>query len=414
MIKKSYPLFLILLFLGTSVFGKRMYVGPKETYKSITSALAAAKNADSIFVLKGIYQEKNIILDKSITLIGINYPILDGQGLYEILSIKSPNVTVSGFEIIRCGISSTRDMAAIKVYDTHHVKITNNHIKKAFFGIYLQYSKNCQIQNNVITAKGITEQESGNGIHCWNSSYLQIINNKISGHRDGIYFEFVTHSKIAKNHSFKNMRYGLHFMFSNNDTYEGNRFTENGAGVAVMFSNHVNMFHNYFEKSWGDAAYGILLKEIAEGKIMYNHFSSNTMGVYMEGATNIQMKHNLFEKNGWALKVQASCQNINIEENNFLANTFDVSTNGTLFLSNFQHNYWDKYDGYDLDKNQLGDVPYRPISLFSVILEKNPTTLIMFRSFISVLLDKTEKNLPSLTPEQLKDEHPRMKPIKWI
>ena len=91
-----------------------------------------------------------------------------------------------------------------------------------------------------------------------------------------------------------------------------------------------------------------------------------------------------------------------------------MSTNGTLFLSNFQHNYWDKYDGYDLDKNQLGDVPYRPISLFSVILEKNPTTLILFRSFIAVLLDKTEKNLPSLTPEQLKDEHPRMKPIKWI
>lgn len=397
--------------IGSNVFGKSIFVGPNEIYKSIKSALAIAKNADSIFVKKGVYQEKNIILDKSIALIGIGFPVLDGQGLYEILSIKSPYVTVTGFEIIRCGISSIRDMAAIKVYDTHHVRIINNKINKAFFGVFLQYSKNCLIKDNVISAHGIKEQESGNGIHCWNSSYLQIIHNKISGHRDGIYFEFVTHSKIAKNHSFNNMRYGLHFMFSNNDTYEGNRFTENGAGVAVMFSNHVNMFHNYFEKSWGDAAYGILLKEIAEGKIMYNHFSSNTMGVYMEGATNIQLKHNLFSKNGWAMKVQASCQNINIEENNFLSNTFDVSTNGTLFLSSFQHNYWDKYDGYDLDKNQLGDIPYRPISLFSVILEKNPTTLIMFRSFISVLLDKTEKNLPSLTPEQLKDEHPRMKPL---
>jgi parallel beta-helix repeat protein len=106
----------------------------------------------------------------------------------------------------------------------------------------------------------IEEQEIGNGIHCWKSDSIQVIGNKISGNRDGIYFEFVTNSVIWRNISFDNIRYGLHFMFSNNDAYFTNCFTNNGAGVAVMFSNHITMMNNTFRENWGDAAYGMLLK----------------------------------------------------------------------------------------------------------------------------------------------------------
>jgi nitrous oxidase accessory protein len=35
--------------------------------------------------------------------------------------------------------------------------------------------------------------------------------------------------------------------------------------------------------------------------------------------------------------------------------------------------------------------------------------MILFRSFITALLDKTEKILPSITPENLKDNAPLMK-----
>ena len=74
---------------------------------------------------------------------------------------------------------------------------------------------------------------------------MQITGNRITGHRDGIYFEFVTHSLIRDNYSFQNVRYGLHFMFSNNDRYEGNTFRDNGAGVAVMYSNHIDMHRQH-------------------------------------------------------------------------------------------------------------------------------------------------------------------------
>ena len=131
----------------------------------------------------------------------------------------------------------------------------------------------------------------------------------------------------------------------------------------------------------------------------------------MDGSSRIEMKKNTFKGNGWAIKMQASCMDITVEKNNFTGNTFDIGTNGSLVLNTFKNNYWDKYEGYDLDKDKVGDIPYRPVSLYSMIVERNPPAMMLFRSFITTLLDKTEKVLPSLTPENLKDDHPLMKPL---
>jgi nitrous oxidase accessory protein len=408
----SHVIFYLSFSIGTfhEVWPRTIVVSKKSYPHSIQRAIKMARDGDTILVSRAHYFEKNLIVNKAITLIGIDFPILDGEKKYEVLSIKSSHVNIVGFQIVNSGASSLQDLAGIKIYDSSHVRIANNKITNAFFGIYVQYSKDCVIKNNTIIANGKEEQASGNGIHCWNSQNLHISDNVITGHRDGIYFEFVTNSVIKNNRSFRNLRYGLHFMFSNHDTYLKNIFSDNGAGVAVMFSNHVNMFYNVFRQNWGDASYGILLKEISDGDIRFNVFEKNTTGIYLEGVNRLQINQNRFLRNGWGLKIQASCSDNQIHLNHFIGNTFDVSTNGSLVLNNFDHNYWDKYEGYDLNVDRIGDIPYRPVSLFSVILERNATALIMFRSFMAALMDKTEKLIPSLTPDLLKDNFPLMKP----
>ncbi len=404
--------FIILCFCCQHVNGRTIKVGRLQQYQTISAAIAKAVDRDTVIVEYGIYKEKNLIINKSLVLKGINHPLLDGEHIYEIISIKADNVTVDGFLLQHTGVSSMIDYAAIKIYNRYNTTIVNNIIKDAFFGIYSQNCINGLIQNNTLAAERGEEQQSGNGIHCWKSDSMRIIGNKVTGHRDGIYFEFVTNSVIWRNTSEKNLRYGLHFMFSNNDAYITNIFKNNGAGVAVMFSHHVKMFHNYFEENWGDGSYGLLLKEIADSYIEKNKFIKNTIGIFLEGASRIQMNGNIFTQNGWGMKIQANCADIIVTGNNFIRNTFDVSTNGTLVLNTFNGNYWDKYEGYDLNKDQKGDIPYRPVSMYSVIVEKNPPAMILFRSFITTLLDKTEKVLPSLTPENLKDEYPLMKPLR--
>ena len=400
-----------LILFANNLFAKTIRIGKKQSLKTIQQGLVLAVDGDTVLVDAGHYHEQNLVIQKTIFLIGIHHPVLDGDNKYEIISIKANGVVVDGFTIINSGISSIEDYAGIKIYNKRDVLIRNNILKNTFFGIYTQYGTNCTIEKNTITASGKEEQQSGNGIHCWKSDSMRIIANSIRGHRDGIYFEFVTNSVIWRNVSEKNLRYGLHFMFSNNDAYISNVFTNNGAGVAVMFSNHVKMIHNYFEENWGDGAYGLLLKEISDGYIENNRFVKNTVGIFMEGASRIQMEKNIFEANGWAMKIQASCMDVTVTKNNFKANTFDVGTNGSLVLNTFNNNFWDKYEGYDLNKDKLGDIPYRPVSLYAMIIEQNPPAMILFRSLMTSLLDKTEKILPSLTPENLKDEHPLMKAL---
>jgi nitrous oxidase accessory protein len=409
---KNTLFLVVVLLLTNTLFAKTIIVGKLSGIKTIQRALELANNGDTIRVTEGVYREKGLVIKKQVVLTGVNYPVIDGEHRYEVIAIRADGVVVEGVKVVNSGISSMDDFAGIKIYNSKKVIIRNNILSNTFFGIYAQLGKQCIIENNQLIGSSKNEQQSGNGIHCWKSDSMQIKNNQINGHRDGIYFEFVTNSIISKNKSEKNLRYGLHFMFSNNDSYLDNQFRNNGAGVAVMFSHHVTMLNNLFAQNWGDAAYGILLKEISDSKIERNQFIENTVALFLEGANRIDVQKNSFKSNGWAMKIQASCVDINVSANNFLSNTFDVGTNGSLVLNKFRQNYWDKYEGYDLDKNNKGDIPYRPVSMYAVIVERNPTAMILFRSFMTALFDKTEKLIPSLTPENLKDDFPLMKPLK--
>jgi nitrous oxidase accessory protein len=405
---------LTILFLISFTFAsaRTIVVGNDQVVTSLRKAVELARANDTILLKKGTYKEGNIIISKSISLIGIGNPILDGENKFEILTVSGKNILIKGIRFQNSGYSSMNDFASVNLIDAQNATIENNIIEHSYFAIHVANSNYCTVSNNHISGTPKTEQTSGNGIHLWKCDHLSVINNIVSGHRDGIYFEFVTNSTISGNTSFQNIRYGLHFMFSNNDTYTENVFRDNGAGVAVMYSNHVHMIGNTFDQNWGPSAYGILLKEISDATIEKNRFTKNTVGILMESTNRINASMNEFRSNGWAMRIQASCDGNEIHHNNFVGNTFDVATNGTMMLNKFYNNYWDKYEGYDLNKDQVGDVPFHPVSMYSMVIEQNSNALLLMRSFIVSLLDKTEKAIPSLTPEQLVDEKPLMKPLK--
>ncbi|MEZ5174215.1 MAG: nitrous oxide reductase family maturation protein NosD [Bacteroidia bacterium] len=411
MVKSLTCYFVLLLLCIGNLDAKQIHVGKNQAIKTIKAALVASGPRDTIMIHSGMYHEGNIEITQPLTIIGIDLPIIDGDRKFEVISIKSDSVTIKGLRVQHSGYATLDDPGGIKIYNGSHILIEENELFDNFFGIYILFGKKCHIKNNRIVAFGKTEDRIGNGIHAWKSDSLIIEGNDISGCRDGIYFEFVTHSLVWRNISYSNLRYGLHFMFSNNDSYITNIFKNNGAGVAVMFTKGVKMFNNTFIENWGDAAYGLLLKEISDSYIFNNKFIRNTSGIYMEGTNRITVEKNVFESNGWAMRIQASCMDNDVKLNNFIGNTFDIGTNGTLVLNNFDGNFWDKYEGYDLTKDGFGDVPYHPLSLFSVIVEQNPPAMLLYRSTMVSLLDKSEKVLPSLTPENFIDNKPRMRAL---
>jgi nitrous oxidase accessory protein len=409
-----FRLFLILptIFITTAIAARTIVVGKNQPITSIRKSVEMAAEKDTILVQQGIYKEGNIVIHKPITLIGQNFPVLDGEQKFEIFTVSGSNIIIRGFQFQNSGASAMNDYASVKVIDAKNIIVENNRVINSYFGIHFSNSSFVTIRNNTISGNPTSEQNTGNGIHLWKCNNALIDNNRISGHRDGIYFEFVTESTVRNNVSEKNIRYGLHFMFSHSDNYLNNTFKNNGAGVAVMYSKHVKMERNRFEENWGPSAYGLLLKDITDSHIHHNEFFKNTVGIHMEGSSRIEIQKNIFKENGWALKVQASCDDNNFLQNNFYGNSFDVATNGTLTLNKFFNNYWDKYEGYDRNKDGLGDIPYHPVSMYSMIVEQNPNSIILLRSFMVSLLDKAEKAIPSLTPEFLTDDKPMIKPNK--
>ena len=400
---------LALLVLTQPVLAQHVVVSPEGPVQRLSEAIRQAPRGGHIAVRAGVYRESTIVVDKPVTIIGEDEAVLDGEGARQIMLITADSVTVRGLVFRNVGVSFVEDRAAIKVDEAQHCRIEDNQFEDAFFGIYLAKTAYCRVAGNVLQGSGATETQSGNGIHLWYSKEIEVENNTIRGHRDGIYFEFVEDSRIAGNLSEANLRYGLHFMFSDRCRYHRNIFRDNNAGVAVMYTKHVEMIDNRFEHNWGSAAFGLLLKDITDSRVEGNVFVKNTIGVYAEGTNRIRFEGNDFLENGWAVKIMANALDNVFARNNFVANTFDVATNSSQkHYSRFAQNYWDNYEGYDLDRDGYGDVPFRPVRLFSLIVERNEPSLLLLRSFFIDVLDAAERVIPSLTPETLADEQPVM------
>tara|TARA_R110002051_G_scaffold7699_2_gene34182 strand:- start:13090 stop:14328 length:1239 start_codon:yes stop_codon:yes gene_type:complete len=402
-------LFVLPLFWGFQLFAQTIVVCSDCKINSLKEAINTAVAGDTILVKKGTYKEYNIVVDKPLTIKGENFPVIDGEDRGEIIRVVSDNVTIDGLFIINVGTSYTSDHAAIRVVRSENFLIQNVVLEKLFFGIYIEKSNNGRIYHNKVIGDAQDEYNSGNGIQLWYSKNIVVEQNIVQKVRDGIYLEFSDNIIINDNISTENLRYGLHFMFSNDDLYTNNTFENNGAGVAVMFSKRIKMLNNTFKKNWGTAAFGLLLKEINDAEIKDNVFEENTVAINIEGSNRVVYSGNDFISNGYAIKVLGACYTNTFEKNNFLYNSFDVSYHSKINDNVFQRNYWSSYTGYDLDKDGIGDVPYRPVKLFSYIVNKTPETIILMRSLFIDIIDFSEKVSPVFTPDNLLDESPQMK-----
>jgi len=380
--------------------------------RSVADAVQRANAGDTILVKKGIYAAVNIELTKPLTLIGEEGAILDGQKQGYILKLLADDITISGFRIINAGRSYTKDFAGIYAFKVNRFVIEKNEIVDPFFGLLIEKSKQGIIRKNKIYGHLARMDDSGNGIHLWHCSDMKVLENEVFKMRDGIYLEFVDNSSIRKNHGHHNVRYGLHFMFSNHDEYHDNTFEHNGAGVAVMFSKFITMRSNRFIENWGTASYGLLIKEIYDAEVENNTFTKNTIAIYLEGSTRINYTGNVFRMNGYAIKVAGGCYENRFYQNDFIGNSFDISYNAKMNDNSFEGNYWSEYTGYDLDKNGIGDVPYRPVKLFSYIVNQTPETIVLLRSLFVDIINFSERVSPVFTPDELVDASPLMKPIR--
>ena len=331
--------FVLILFIisGFLTRAQEIEVCPSCEISSIQQAIDKAGNGDTIRIKQGTYKENEIkIIDKSLHLIGEGFPVIDAQMKGSALTIRAEKFSVKGLKIINIGTSHTSDNAAILISGSKNFRIENNRLENIFFGILIERSSFGTITKNKISSKAITQAKSGNGIHVWKSNDLTISNNEVKKVRDGIYLEFSENCTISENLCQDNLRYGLHFMFSDNNKYLDNTFDNNGAGVAVMYSKFIEMHRNLFRKNWGPASYGLLLKEINDAELTNNIFEDNTIAISADNTNRINYINNEFKGNGYAIRIRGACYKNVFTENNFLSNSFDVAYTGNINENEFR------------------------------------------------------------------------------
>ena len=361
----------------------------------------------------------NFVVDKSITIRGVDWPVFDGGGDGNVFTIDAPDVVITGLVIQNSGHVLNSEDAGIEV-NAPNVVIDGNRIQDTLFGIYLKQAENGVIRNNVITGMDLEVQRRGDGIRVWYSSDTLIEDNVVSQSRDVVLW--YSERLVIRNNEIKDGRYGLHFMYDDDALVENNRLTGNSVGAFLMYSRRLQMIDNVIGDNRGPSGYGVGLKDLDDAYLEGNLFADNRVGAYVDNSprernSTLEFKNNVFVLNDFGVRLMPSVKRNVYTGNSFVDNLeqVQVAGRGTLkdnvWALDGVGNYWSDYAGFDADNDGIGDVVYESKNLFENLTDKHPKLRLLTFSPVTQAVDFAAKSFPFVRPEtKLTDPSPLVSP----
>jgi nitrous oxidase accessory protein len=401
------------ILIAASTRATELRVGAGAQFATIREAIAGAQPGDVIRVGPGIY-EGNLTLDKTVQLIGDGRPVIRGSGAGSVVEIRAPKCVLRGFRIERSGASLMDEDSGILLRSSGN-QILDNELRDILFGIYFYRSNDNVVRGNTVTGRAQLEQgERGAGLHFWDCLRNTIENNVVTAARDGMYLQNASESVIRGNRV-SNVRYGLHYMYSNDNVFEGNVFENSVAGAAIMYSTRIRMRSNQFRHNRGFSSFGILFQDSTDITVESNIISDNGAGIFAEALRGSAFRRNLISANDVALEMFASAEANTFVENNFIANLTPIHvigrTTSTRWSAGGRGNYWSEYDGYDLDGDGIGDVPFQIRNLYEKLEGNHPRLRLYFQSPAAQALVAAERAFPIMRTAAEADDRPLMRPV---
>jgi nitrous oxidase accessory protein len=404
---------------------KRFIISSLLLYTSLCSLEAssilqtAIDNAPDGSILKlpaGIYKG-SISIDKPITIIGKeDGVIIDGEGNGTVITAKGSYITLKNLHIVGSGDRHENLDAAIKLSDGKQCEISDCKIEDCLFGIDLQMVSNSIVSNNYIASKKVDLGLRGDGLRLWYSNDNIIKKNRLIKSRDMVVW-YSHGNEIVDNYGREN-RYSLHFMYAGKNIIKNNTYELNSVGIFFMYSQDSIATGNIVKSSLGATGMGIGLKDASNFTLKNNTILYNAQGLYIDRSpfepdTHNYITGNKILYNSEALHFHSLSENNIIKDNKIMGNIEDIVNDSRGSRTNENEivgNYWDKYEGFDRDGDNIGDTPHKVYQYADQLWVYNPDVKFFYASPVISLLNFLAKLAPFTKPLFLmEDEKPQVK-----
>ncbi len=391
---------------------------------SLRELIAGAPAGSTVTVPAGHYRGA-IVIDKPLTLVGVGWPIIDGEGTGDVVRITAENVTLRGFVIQESAREVSDEPSGVRVLADHAV-IEGNRLRNVLYGIALHESDGHRVLGNDIESfREFPPERRGHALYLYYTRDNILAGNVISYAKDGIFINFSERNQVLDNRV-TDLRYGVHFMYADSNYIAGNVFRDNLTGGSVMYSKDLKFEHNEFAYSRSPASgYGLLFKDVDDVELAGNSIHHNQLGLTMEGAPItpgkfVVLRDNLIGFNNVALYFSTTV-GASIGGNTFVGNLRQVETKG----GNLEHhnaweidgrgNYWDDYRGYDADGDGTGDIAYVYRAAYGELMQHNDGLQAFNYTPAQMAIDLASKWFPVYREAPwITDEHPLMSPTQRL
>ncbi|MFZ6749006.1 nitrous oxide reductase family maturation protein NosD [Undibacterium sp. Ren11W] len=405
---RAYPrCFPLLLFLAMAyVQAATIQV---QAGSSLQQAIANAQAGDVLEIARGHYQG-NFLIDKKLTLRGINRPTLSAAQKGDTIRVTAPDVRLEGLIVRDSGDSLKDQNAGIYLYPgAHRAVVRHCDLTYNLFGLWIEKSNDVLIEGNLITGKReYHSSQRGNGVQLYNTNGARIIGNNISFVRDALYVD-VSHHAIFKSNKLHHSRYGSHYMNSYYNLWEDNDSYYNRGGLALMEVRNQTVRNN---RTWGNSDHGIMLRTMQDSVVENNVIAGNNRGLFIYDVEYVTIKNNLIVDNHVGVHLSAGSTRNEVEGNDFIANREQVRYVGARDekWGVNSGNHWSNYLGWDRNGDGIGDVAYEANDMVDRLSWRYPSTKLLLASPAVQALRLVAQQFPVLRVPSVVDPKPRMQP----
>ena len=375
----------------------------------LTAAVRKAKAGDVLEIARGTYRA-NLVIDKPLTLRGVDRPTISGGNQGDTIRVTAPDVVIEGLIVRDSGDDLKDQNAGIYLYPgAHRAVVRRCDLTYNLFGLWIEKANDVLIEHNVITGKReYSSPQRGNGVQLYNTKGAKILNDNISFVRDALYVD-VSHHALFKGNQLHHSRYGTHYMNSYYNLWEDNDTYYNRGGLALMEVREQTVRNN---RAWGNSDHGIMLRTLQDSVIEGNVVAGNSRGFFIYDVEYIKLNNNLVVDNTVGVHLAAGSKNNEVEGNDFISNREQVRYVGARDerWGAKSGNHWSNYLGWDRDGDGVGDVPYEANDMVDRLPGRHPSVKLLLASPAVQALRLVGRQFPVLRVPSVVDPKPRMQP----